>query len=146
MLPRALQFIPSRDLDLFNAIRKIIPAIPDISFGNRSDGTKIPISCFLLTRALASVLPTLKVCDGIIDPDYQHSWLITESDCIIDPYPIGAVGGPIIFDKELVWRNFYGRQCCFPDHQKEPFTSQALLFGQTVQEVYSELRKRGEVI
>src|SRR3990167_979709 len=105
MLPRALQFIPSRDLDLFNIIRKIIPAIPDITFGNRPDGTKIPISCHLLTRALAFVLPTLKVCDGIIDPGYPHSWLMTEHDCIIDPYPIGAVGGPIIFDNELVWRN-----------------------------------------
>ncbi len=145
MLPRALQFIPSQDLDLFNILKKIISALPDVTFGKRPDNTDIPISCHLLTRALAFIFPTLEVCDGIIDPDYPHSWLMTESGRIIDPYLIGAVGGPIIFDNELVWRNFYGRQCCFPDHQKEPFTSQALLLSQTVQEVYKELRGRGEV-
>lgn len=136
MKPHALDLIPYEDIVIFCAIEKIVTALPNVTLGNRADGRKVPIFCHVLTRAIASIFPTLRVCDGVLPMNYEHSWLLTKNECIIDPYPIAAVGGPIIFDNTPLWRSFYGPEICFIAHREEPFTSWVEALTRIVHEVY----------
>lgn len=55
-------------------------------------------SCHDMAEAIAIVFPQLKRYDGFFSKIWQHSWLQTESYNIIDPYPIGLIGGPLLLD------------------------------------------------
>jgi len=33
---------------------------------------------------------------------FEHSWCLTKHGNVIDPYPVGTVGGPLLVTKELV--------------------------------------------
>ena len=142
MYPRALQFIPFNEIEVFTTIRDIVVRIPDISF-TRSDGVAMPISCHLLTRALAFVLPTLQVRDGFVGgTSYEHSWLITASKNIIDPYPMAGVGGPIMYDDIPLWKMFYGPECCFLEHRAEEFRSWERTLNKVVEKIYNDLKNK----
>lgn len=138
MQPYALQFIPKEDLLIFYEIENIVRLLPDMVLGKDRSGREMPIFCHVLTRALASIFKTLSVKDGFIGvgSHYEHSWLETNSGSIIDPYPFAAVGGPIILADVLFWRNFYGPEVCFIEHQREPFITWVNTLTKIVQEIY----------
>jgi len=74
-------------------------------------------SCHDLTEAIAIIFPVLKRCDGHLasrNVMYQHSWLLTQFNNIIDPYPIALIGGPILLDANGPWGDIYIR---FPTFQ-----------------------------
>lgn len=142
MKPHVLDLIPPNDLTTFLAVRNIVTALPDTVLGTRLDGKKIPIHCHVLTRALASVFPTLKVRDGFMNGlNYQHSWLVTPNNCIIDPLPIAILGGPIIIDDELLWRSFYGPEFYWFVHRHEPFVTWVTQISEVVKKIHSEVNK-----
>ncbi|MDO8572316.1 MAG: hypothetical protein Q7S11_00930 [bacterium] len=138
MQPHALQFIPQEDLRIFHEIVGIVGLLPDIILGHTKTGREVPISCHVLTRALASIFETLEVKDGFIGygSHYEHSWLQTSSGSIIDPYPFATVGGPIILADVLFWRSFYGPEICLIEHQQEPFTAWVETITNVVYEIY----------
>ncbi len=98
MTPYATRHIPKESLDLFNQIRTAITAMKDPDLGWNEDGNRITLSCHMLARAVAAVFG-LRVCDGYFSNElYDHSWVLTPQGQIIDTYPIGGIGGPIMFD------------------------------------------------
>lgn len=56
------------------------------------------LSCHILVRAAAKVY-NLKYQDGFFPAiGFEHSWLLTPTGNVIDVYPVGIVGGPIMID------------------------------------------------
>ncbi len=101
--------LPKADVALFRKIEKITHAFPDPNLGIR-DGEVIVPSCRHLAHALTEFFP-LKAVDGYSPRrGYQHSWLETANRNIIDVYPVGMVGGPLLLAADRVpdpWRFFY---------------------------------------
>ena len=68
-------------------------------------------SCHSVCRAINKILK-LKVIDGFFHTNFQHSWLITPNNSIIDPYPPLLIGGPILmppseFSYATLWEKIY---------------------------------------
>ena len=102
MIPSILSGrILKEDIVLFEKIGEAVRALPDVNLGVGADGKKIFLSCHILARALAQVF-SLEFKDGYFYPNFEHSWLITSRDNIIDAYPVGMLissnGGPILID------------------------------------------------
>ena len=103
MIPYAISSngIPKEDVDLLEKIGETVRTLPDVNLGVSADGKKIVLSCHILARALAQVF-SLEFKDGYFYPNFEHSWLITPRDNIIDAYPVGMLissnGGPILID------------------------------------------------
>lgn len=96
--------LPQEELAKFLQVRAAVQRLPD-----RLDlGRDVVLSCHVLARAVGRVFK-LRVEDGFFHPTFQHSWLVTPSGCIIDVYPVGIVGGPIIADR--IHRNCDGLDC-----------------------------------
>lgn len=91
------QFIPKEDMDLFLRIRKAVEAMTNPDLGCDENGDEIPLSCHMLARAVAKLF-SVKLWDGFYIKGYQHSWLETEYGHLIDVYPIGVIGGPILLE------------------------------------------------
>ncbi len=101
MTPYAETQIPSDEVFLFQMIRKAVINLPDFDFGKNSRTKEpIPLSCHMLSRAVADVY-SLHSADGYYISTFQHSWNHTPSGHIIDCYPIGIIGGPILMDKRF---------------------------------------------
>lgn len=60
----------------------------------------INLNCHILSLALADMFK-LKVEHGFYLPGYEHSWCIDGFGNIIDVYPWGCIGGPILIAKEV---------------------------------------------
>lgn len=105
--PYACRLIPKEDQSLFTEIQKIFKKLPsDIDLGHKENGDQILLSCHILARAVSNSFP-LKLCDGSFShKGYYHSWLETDKS-IIDIYPIGVIGGPILIDKISPLSRFY---------------------------------------
>ena len=100
MTPYATRHIPKESLDLFNQIRTAITTMKDPDLGWNEDGNRITLSCHMLARAVAAVFG-LRVCDGYFSNElYDHSWVLTPQGQIIDTYPIGTIGGPIMLSND----------------------------------------------
>jgi hypothetical protein len=98
MTPYATRRIPKEDLALFAQIKAAVTTMQDPDLGLNEDGQRITLSCHMLARAIAVVFG-LRVCDGYFSNElYDHSWNLTPQNRIIDAYPIGTIGGPIMFD------------------------------------------------
>ena len=67
MTPYVRQFLTDADIDLFEKIRAVVQALPDITLAH-SDG----ISCHVLARALTRFFP-VRYCDGYFSRGYRHS-------------------------------------------------------------------------
>uniref|UniRef100_A0A7C4R596 Uncharacterized protein n=1 Tax=candidate division CPR3 bacterium TaxID=2268181 RepID=A0A7C4R596_UNCC3 len=114
------QFVPKEDVGVFDKIKRAIDLLPDIDLGKDESGREIMLSCHILSRAVARVF-NLKCIDGsyrffylsdysvcnhfncmdgiknnIIFISCNHSWVLTKNQNIIDVYPIGVLGGPIL--------------------------------------------------
>ena len=95
MTPYAVKFIPSDDIELFEKIKKAINFLPDLDLGRDVKGLPIILSCHMLARAVAEVF-SLRCVDGYYYLSYQHSWVLTQNNKIIDVHPIAILGGPIL--------------------------------------------------
>ena len=87
--------VSKEEVKLLNKIKKAVRLLPDIDLGSERSGRKIPISCHMVVRIIGKHF-RLKCIDGYFCKLYQHSWLLTPQGNIIDVYPVGMVGGPII--------------------------------------------------
>jgi hypothetical protein len=63
-------------------------------------------SAHSICRAFSKFL-SMKTQSGYFVPGIEHSWLVTQFGNIIDVYPYGIVGGPILVFKEMKKDLFY---------------------------------------
>jgi len=90
-----LKYISKEEVELFEKIRKAVTVMPDIDLGKDEEGEEIILSCHILARAVARVF-LLRFVDGYFYPNYNHTWLVTAAENIIDVYPVAIFGGPIL--------------------------------------------------
>ena len=75
-------------------------------------------NCHSICRALAIIIPQLKVVDGLFLGLSQkksskavranHSWLLTPDRAIIDPYPVGIISmSPLLVPTKGKYSSFY---------------------------------------
>jgi hypothetical protein len=105
MTPYVSSRINASEQALFDLVCMAISQLSDIDLGAKPSGEKICLSCHILARATAHVFE-LEYVDGHFYGCFNHSWLLTTSGHIIDVYPVGALGGPILWD-ELVGKRLY---------------------------------------
>ncbi len=91
------QFIPKEDMDLFFRIRKAVEAMTNPDLGHDENGEEIDLSCHMIARAVAKLF-SVKFLDGFYIKGFQHSWIETKHGHLIDVYPIGVIGGPILLE------------------------------------------------
>lgn len=97
------------ELDIFYRIRQAVLQLPDDidqgKLGKNETGEPVILSCHILARAVANVYG-LECQDGFFSKEgcYSHSWLITSSGNIIDVYPVGILGGPILVESLVAGR------------------------------------------
>lgn len=97
------QHIEQEDIEIFNIIKgtiqRINPQIPaEIMAYN---GNEIKISCHMLADAVSEVFG-LEIKRGYYITGYEHSWIITHFGNIIDVYPWGTIGGPILITRKII--------------------------------------------
>lgn len=97
MTPYTLRFISKCDQQLFASVRSLVERLPDgLDLGTDKKGRAIELSCHVLARAFANLFPQLECVDGYFYRSFDHSWLLSREFALIDPYPVGIVGGPIM--------------------------------------------------
>jgi len=104
MTPYVTQFIEPYELAQFEEICRVVRELPDLELGFNKDGSRILLSCHILSRAVAMVFE-LKYVDGFFKPHYQHSWVLNERGNLIDVYPVAMVGGPIMYPHQTLDHN-----------------------------------------
>ncbi len=92
--------VSAADLKLFSNIKGVMEQMPEVDLGIDESGDEVPVSCHMVTRALAKIFPgKVRSQDGdFVRRGQLHSWLVIGGGLVIDPYPIGTVGGPILVD------------------------------------------------
>ena len=133
--------IERSELKIFNDIKRVLDSIN--TFELPADHL---VSCHELCSAMGRVW-SLRMETGYYLPGFEHSWLMTGSadkpppyDSLIDVYPVGMIGGPILISNELV---IYMRRCEMYKIKKLPnvdFKSDSFL--QVVNVIENELRAR----
>ena len=99
MNPYVLRNIEKEDLTVFKQIKSVIEAMPEMDLtGPEKDerGGKILISCHMLGRALAHFFPVTCKDGYYFSRGWRHSWLETKNGHVIDHYPWGTIGGPVL--------------------------------------------------
>jgi hypothetical protein len=82
--------ITADDIAMLTTVKRAIDLLPDIPLGTE-------LSCHILARAVRNVFTSnMEVESGYFYPSFQHSWLRLPSKNILDVYPVGIVGGPIL--------------------------------------------------
>lgn len=93
--------IEPQEVSMFQTIEQVVQRLPDNldegRLGLHQNSKPVVLSCHIIARALAKVYG-LRYQDGYFCGKYQHSWLVMPSGNIVDPYPVGALGGPIMVD------------------------------------------------
>jgi len=99
MTPWVKASIVDEDIQLYQEIRYIFEKLPDIDLGVSCEGEKIVLSCHMLVKALVNCFAQLGLSYevGRFLVVFEHSWLVTKNGNIIDVYPVGAIGGPILY-------------------------------------------------
>jgi hypothetical protein len=97
MKPSVLSYTPKEDLILLNHISRALRSVPEIDLGQKDDNENILLSCHMLARACGKIF-RLEVQDDAYYPNFNHSWLLTPNENIIDVYPIGLITSS--FDKQ----------------------------------------------
>ena len=104
--PYILDRVPLEVLDTYARIKGILFRLPAVDLGEDGRGRKIILSCHMLCRALAAVVPKLVVEEGQFAEIFSHAWLRVglprypryPGPWIIDVCPVGMLGGPILVD------------------------------------------------
>ena len=93
--------IEKEDLALFRKIEKVInlTELPDL--GVNESGCKIDVSCHMVAEATSRIFD-VEIRHGYFMIGYEHSWVCTKNLNIIDVYPWGAVGGPLLIARQIV--------------------------------------------
>jgi hypothetical protein len=91
--------LPAVEVGLLGTIREIVRDLPILELGNDDEGNPIILSCHLLARSIGSVF-SLNYADGFWLHSYQHSWVYSSLGNIIDVYPVGILGGPLLVDNQ----------------------------------------------
>ncbi len=99
-------------LALRDRAQLLVQLLPEVDLGPERPGSerRIPVSCHMVTRALAPFLTGTKVVDGYFRRPNEHSWLKTGSDdWILDVYPHSVVGGPLLVyvGAFSLWKDLY---------------------------------------
>ncbi|MES3005923.1 MAG: hypothetical protein V4664_03185, partial [Patescibacteria group bacterium] len=89
--------LPDADVQLFKKIRAVVLAMEDIDLGVDERGDVVVLSCHILAHAIGQNF-RLRVQDGFFAVGYQHSWILTPARNIIDTYPVGILGGPLLVE------------------------------------------------
>lgn len=92
-----MEVIASEDVALFEKVRRAITHLPDVDLGVDEEGKKIILSCHVLGRAVARVFG-VRYVDGYFAHMFEHTWLLTANNSVMDVYPVGILGGPILVD------------------------------------------------
>jgi hypothetical protein len=95
MTPYVRQFVSDEDAQLLEKIRNVFCRLPDIDLGVDEEKRKIVLSCHILARAVSKVF-SLRFVDGYFKPNFEHSWVLSPNEHIIDVYPVAILGGPIL--------------------------------------------------
>jgi hypothetical protein len=100
MRPYVRKKLPNQDVIIFNRIKNAIDNLPNLVLGKDEEGRNIDISCHILARAIAKAFG-LRYADGYFCRNYQHSWVLTGQRNIIDVYPVGIFGGPLLISCDI---------------------------------------------
>ena len=98
MITFASTQVAKEDMAVFERIRHCVNRLPDhLDLGKDEKEDSIELSCFMLARAVGTVF-LLEYVDGSFLNIFEHSWIQTRNGNIIDVYPVGIIGGPILVD------------------------------------------------
>lgn len=138
MKPYVLTDVPKEDRRLFRRVRQVVRKLPDVDLGRDRRGEPVLVSCHMVARALAANFPV--ACkDGYFGEGCAtHSWLLTENDLVIDPYPWAMLGGPVLVHTGGMspWRPLY-READLSEH----FARIGEAFGRGVTRLTDEVRR-----
>ena len=98
MKPYVLKDIDEEDLDIFHDICTVVGLLPDFDLApsKNSQGRRRDLTCHVLCQALTVFFPVKCHHGYYFSPGWEHGWLTTPAGHIIDAYPWGTVGGPIM--------------------------------------------------
>lgn len=103
MTPYIARCISFQNKELFVKIQFIVRHLPDLDLGIDEKGREVLLSCHMIARAIGKVLG-LQYVDGVFCQNYAHSWLLSpDQKCIIDCYPVGMLGGPLLINAQGLW-------------------------------------------
>lgn len=88
--------LQTEDIELFRKIEYVIDKIELPHIGEETE-----VTCHMLADAVSDVF-CLEVIRGHFIRGYEHSWLVTKHRNLIDVYPFGMIGGPMIIAREVV--------------------------------------------
>lgn len=98
--PWVKKIIDEDDLSLWQEIRYIVEKLPDMEF--ELHGKSVGITAHMLVGALVQLFPDrLQVETGSFLAGFNHSWLRTKSGNVIDVYPVGLLGGPVLYSGDV---------------------------------------------
>lgn len=86
-------YIAKQDIEIFQGIRRLIDSVDGFDIGGE-------LTCHDISRAVAGIFP-VRMETGYYFRGFEHSWLRTENRNIIDVYPVGVIGGPILVAYEV---------------------------------------------
>ncbi len=95
LTPYAFGAVLKEEVALLDRIREAMTALPDLDLGRDDGGDPYFVSCHMVARAVATVYG-LQFRDGRFNGDVEHSWCVTANDNIVDAYPVGILGGPLL--------------------------------------------------
>jgi hypothetical protein len=135
--------IPLSLMELFQNIKRVLEALPDLDLGTRSGGEQIVLDCHMVARAIGRTFG-LNVVDGRY-AGTSHSWieLFTPDPptaWVIDTYPILTFPGPLLLMAEspiMPGRKLYRRTRNFG--RQLPFSSPE--FRRSVNLIAKEIRR-----
>lgn len=139
--------IQKEDLVLFREIEQVIDVmeIPDI--GADDQGRKIEVSCHMIAEAVSRIYD-VKLRHGYFMTSYEHSWVCTKNNNIIDVYPIATVGGPLLIDGIIILRNgpFYATKDDLVDNKssKQDYKDAVDLVESSIREAIKKVTTRNE--
>jgi hypothetical protein len=116
LISYAERHIEKDDIVLFRYIQQILENTELPNLGNDDNGRKIEVSCHMIAEVLSKILD-IELKHGYFIPGFEHSWLATINRNIIDVYPCGIVGGPLLISHIIIPHKeiFYTVNNCFID-------------------------------
>jgi len=126
--------IPRGELVVFSKIQKVVPRILKIKLVKDQPGK----TCHLIVRVLNKFFP-VEYRDGFFG-ERKHSWLVTKTNNLIEPYLIDAIGGPIfiVIVPASPWLSLY-KECILPELGDVRFLADVVKITEEVRQIMSSL-------